>query len=46
MIPKTVFGVSIYVFLVFAMVTILFLDTYQWTNFGKYLTPKSKQAEA
>jgi hypothetical protein len=43
MIPKTVAGVSIYLFAVFVLVLILFLDRFQWYDFGKVLTPKNKQ---
>lgn len=40
LIPKTVGGVSIYLFLVFVLVAILFLDNYKWVNFSKYLAKK------
>jgi hypothetical protein len=38
--PKTVGGVSIYMFITFVMVLILFLDNYKWVNVSKYLSKK------
>lgn len=35
--PKTVGGVSIYLFITFLLVLVLFLDNYKWVDFGKYL---------
>lgn len=38
--PKTIGGVSIYLFVVFALVLIMFLDNYKWVNFSQYLSKK------
>lgn len=39
--PKTVGGVSIYVFAVFVMVTLIFLQQYGWFDSQKLLAKKS-----
>jgi hypothetical protein len=38
--PKTVGGVSIYVFAVFVMVTVLFAQQYGWFDASKYIAKK------
>lgn len=40
LLPKTIGGVSIFLFVTFVLVVIMFLDNYKWVNFEKYLTKK------
>ncbi len=38
--PKTVGGVSIYIFVVFALVSLMFLQEYGWFDSKKFLAKK------